>query len=73
MKDWKACERRIAELLGGLRVPVSGRQRGASPDVVHSLLSIEPKSHKSLPYWGALVVFHLEDFANHLKGGAWTP
>jgi hypothetical protein len=51
VKDWKACERRIAELLGGVRVPVSGRHRGATPDVEHSLLSIEVKSRKSLPAW----------------------
>ncbi len=51
MKDWKACERRIAELLGGVRVPVTGRQRGATPDVEHPTLSIEVKSRKSLPAW----------------------
>ncbi len=51
MKDWKACERRIADLLGGVRVPVSGRQRGATPDVEHPALSIEVKSRKTLPAW----------------------
>lgn len=56
MKDWKACERRIAELLGGRRVPVTGRQRGDTPDIEHEALSIEVKSRKSLPAWlmGAL-------------------
>ncbi len=33
MRNWKACERRVAELLGGERVPVSGRDRGYSPDL----------------------------------------
>ncbi len=100
MKDWKACERRIAELLGGVRIPVTGRQRGATPDVEHPALSIEVKSRKTLPAWlldaqeqaqaptedgrlpvavlhqdrkpyrDALVVVRLEDFADHLKGGA---
>jgi hypothetical protein len=51
VKDWKACERKIAELLGGVRVPVSGRQRGATPDVEHPILSIEVKSRKTLPAW----------------------
>ncbi len=51
MKDWKACERKIAEILGGVRVPVTGRQRGATPDVEHPVLSIEVKSRKSLPAW----------------------
>ena len=51
MKDWKACERRIAELLGGKRVPVSGRTRGDCPDVEHPTLSIECKSRKKLPAW----------------------
>jgi hypothetical protein len=51
VKYWKACERRIAELLGGRRVPVSGRTRGYCPDVEHPTLSIECKSRKKLPAW----------------------
>jgi hypothetical protein len=51
VKDWKACERRIAELLGGQRIPVTGRQRGDVPDIEHVALSIEVKSRKSLPVW----------------------
>ncbi len=51
MKDWKACERRVAELLGGHRVPVSGRGRGYSPDIEHPKLSIEVKSRKKIPAW----------------------
>ena len=51
MKDWKACERRVAEILGGVRVPVTGRQRGVAPDIEHETLSIEVKSRKSLPEW----------------------
>jgi Holliday junction resolvase len=51
MKDWKACERKVATLLGGIRVPVSGRSRGHSPDIQHECLSIEVKSRKKLPAW----------------------
>jgi hypothetical protein len=51
VKDWKTCERRIAQLLGGRRVPVSGRTRGDTPDVAHERLSIEVKSRKTLPAW----------------------
>ena len=51
MKDWKTAERRIAELLGGQRIPVTGRQRGDTPDIEHAALSIEVKSRKSLPAW----------------------
>jgi hypothetical protein len=51
VKDWKACERRIAQLLGGQRVPVSGRSRGDAPDIAHERLSIEVKSRKTLPAW----------------------
>jgi hypothetical protein len=51
VKDWKTCERRIAQLLGGQRVPVSGRTRGDVPDVAHHRLSIEVKSCKTLPAW----------------------
>jgi hypothetical protein len=50
-KAWKRSERRIAELLGGRRVPVSGRQRGDAPDVEHQSLSVEVKCRKSLPRW----------------------
>ena len=51
MKDWKACERRIATFLGGRRIPVSGRTRGDCPDIEHPTLSIECKSRKKLPAW----------------------
>ena len=51
MKDWKACERKIAEILGGIRVPITGRQRGATLDVEHPTLSIEVKSRKTVPAW----------------------
>lgn len=63
MKDWKACERRIAGLLGGRRVPVSGRQRGETPDIAHELLSIEVKSRRSLPSW-------LEEAMNQAEASA---
>ena len=51
MRDWKACERKVAALLGGKRVPVSGRSRGHSPDIHHERFSIEVKSRKKLPAW----------------------
>ena len=51
MKDWKACERKVAALLGGKRVPISGRSHGDSPDIEHERLSIEVKSRKKLPAW----------------------
>jgi len=50
-KTWKRIERRVAELLGGVRVPVSGRQRGDSPDVMHPVFSIEVKHREKLPEW----------------------
>lgn len=50
-KSWKATERRVAEILGGERVPVSGRVRGSAPDIEHPLLSLEVKSRKSVPAW----------------------
>ncbi|RIK45855.1 MAG: hypothetical protein DCC58_05095 [Chloroflexi bacterium] len=48
---WKRTERRVAELLGGQRLPVSGRGRGDAPDVEHERLSIEVKRRQSLPAW----------------------
>jgi hypothetical protein len=49
--QWKRVESKIAQLLGGTRVPVSGRQRGDAPDIEHEWLSIECKAFKSLPAW----------------------
>lgn len=46
---WKARERQVAELLGGRRVPVTGRTRGTTPDVEHDWLSIEVKAWERLP------------------------
>jgi hypothetical protein len=63
MKDWKACERRIAELLGGQRIPVSGRTRGDCPDIEHPTLSIECKNRKKLPAW-------IEDAMNQAEASA---
>lgn len=51
MKDWKICERKVAAVLGGKRVPVPGRTRGDSPDIRHESLSIEVKSRRRLPAW----------------------
>ena len=51
MRDWKQAERRIADILGGQRVPVSGRARGDRPDIKHPTLSVEVKSRKALPAW----------------------
>lgn len=43
---WKASERKIAEILGGKRVPVTGRERGSAPDVEHEVFAIEHKYGK---------------------------
>lgn len=48
---WKGTERRVAALLGGQRVPVTGRARGDAPDIAHPLLSIEVKHRGTLPGW----------------------
>ncbi|HET8626734.1 MAG TPA: hypothetical protein VFL91_04915 [Thermomicrobiales bacterium] len=50
-RRWKATERKVAALLGGQRVPVSGRGRGDAPDVRHPWLSIEVKDRAALPVW----------------------
>lgn len=50
-KAWKKTERAVAEILGGERIPVSGRQRGSAPDIAHNLFSIEVKHRKKLPDW----------------------
>ena len=50
-KLWKETERRIASLLGGQRVPITGRQRGDVPDIAHDFLAIEVKERRHLPGW----------------------
>lgn len=47
--QFKAVERKIAELLGGQRVPINGRTRGSAPDIAHSWLSPEVKSYDQRP------------------------
>ena len=51
MSTWKHVERKIAALLGGERVPITGRQRGSAPDIEHPWLSLEVKHRTSLPSW----------------------
>lgn len=48
---WKRVERQIAAFLGGVRVPVTGRQRGDAPDIQHEWLSPEVKSYSTVPKW----------------------
>ena len=50
-RRWKRTERKVAALLGGRRVPVSGRGRGDAPDVDHRWLAVEVKDRASLPAW----------------------
>ena len=50
-KAWKRAERTIAEMLNGKRVPVSGRQRGATPDIEHNDFSIEVKHYAKPSGW----------------------
>ena len=42
--SWKASERRMAEALGGKRVPITGRSRGDAPDIEHPQFAIEHKA-----------------------------
>ena len=50
-KSWKRSERRVAAILGGERVPITGRQRGDAPDIRHAWLSPEVKHRAKLPNW----------------------
>lgn len=43
-KLWKQVERRVAELLGGKRVPITGRE---GSDIKHPWLAIEVKQRKA--------------------------
>lgn len=49
--QWKRTERRVAGILGGKRVPVTGRGRGDAPDIQHPWLCPEVKHRRKLPAW----------------------
>lgn len=61
MTTWKHAERRVAQLVGGRRVPVNGR--GGQPDVTSSWCAAEVKTRKSLPQW-------LKDALRQARAGA---
>lgn len=50
-QTWKNTERKIAALLGGERVPITGRQRGSAPDIAHNWLALEVKHREYYPNW----------------------
>ena len=55
-KTWKKFERSVGSFLSelgdhSLRIPVTGRTRGDSPDVTSEYLSIECKYRKQIPLW----------------------
>lgn len=50
-KSWKRAERDTARVLGGERIPVTGRHSGDIPDVAHDRFAIEVKRRKSFPKW----------------------
>jgi hypothetical protein len=68
-KTWKSIERKVAAYLGGVRVPITGRQRGSAPDVLHPILSIEVKHREKLPEW----IFEAMEQAEMSKAGDQIP
>lgn len=51
-RTWKRVERRVASLLGGQRVPLSGRAPSLKGDVrVDDWLVVEVKHRQRLPRW----------------------
>jgi hypothetical protein len=73
VKDWKTCERRIAELLGGTRIPVSGRARGEAPDIEHPVFSVEVKARARLPVWIEEAMRQTESSARNGKTPVMVP
>jgi len=47
---WKGAERRVAEAIGGTRIPVTGVDRDGA-DVVSGLFHVQVKLRRSLPQW----------------------
>ena len=48
MSNWKNFERRVADKVGGRRIPITGRK---GLDIDHPTLDIECKYRKQLPAW----------------------
>ena len=48
MTNWKNFERRVADKVGGRRIPITGRK---GLDIDHPTLDIECKYRKQLPAW----------------------
>ncbi len=46
---WKAAERSLAKLLGGDRIPVTGRHNQETPDLDVADLAVEVKARTKLP------------------------
>lgn len=46
---WKNTERRVAKIIGGKRVPVTGRARGDVPDIEHEVFAVEVKHWRVMP------------------------
>lgn len=49
-KLWKAAERRLAALLGGRRIPVTGVDRHGA-DVESAMFAVQVKRRRSFPAW----------------------
>jgi hypothetical protein len=64
-RNWKPAERALAKLLGGERVPVTGRARGWAPDIKHPWLALEVKTRKRMPLLLATAIDQAE------KAAAW--
>ena len=64
--QWKTHERQFAALLGGERVPVSGRQRGDQPDIAHPRFSCEVKAGSVLSH---IVLEGMEQAVAAMKPG----
>ncbi len=48
MSRWKRAERQVAQALGGVRLPNSGR---GQPDVVADQFAVQVKVRETLPLW----------------------
>lgn len=75
-KTWKKVELEIAKILsnqskkksGIRRIPVTGRQRGDTPDISHPTVSVEVKHRQSIPKW-IVNLLEEEHFARSVWGG----
>jgi len=66
---WKSQERYVAAMMGGKRVPVTGRDRGDVPDILHPSFSVEVKAGRNALSAATIKLAQAQAHASSVKDG----